>query len=544
MLIKEMTLHEIYGFDDQIRRNFDLRPQGSITSSVEQYLSKNHGEITPTGMAGIAASSMQLRTHGDNIRMVNGWAAKRFRVYIKIELDNHSGLQCTRNFIYVMGYTDRIDISHGDHIAPDMRIYINKIVGVTETELMDHGRLTVKHRRRDSLSVLNGVFDFKDRSKSDYIIRPDTVFRSRHFINNSSRYLEGRDDDFYPNDHSKRGAPKSTAEKNTTILQDLVESNSSFLAGPALAESTDVVPSRFIHKMMKSDIAAKREHDLSSSPSSNLLRDPMAASRDMYAADEASADCYIDTSENQFMAALRIQSNYQEEGFCEFGDLAVYHRTRSLAGLDDDTVVYFAGGVSNPYDISRELDEEQTVGWASALPTTVIAAELCQSLPAIMDDMLLVQAHISANNHSRTGETMCRSQAVVSYIRNEGSLTQLQRRLEDTFVREIFRKISHNGEFLVDIDVFCDTNSIIRVEIQVGGGRTEILKFPAWASSELTSMKSRGAEPLANIAYNYNVFRTEIDDTMATMRTNGVQMTDNQGRDILGGDGTFDINSY
>jgi len=96
----------------------------------------------------------------------------------------------------------------------------------------------------------------------------------------------------------------------------------------------------------------------------------------------------------------------------------------------------------------------------------------------------------------------------------------------------------------VDIDVFCDTNALIRVDIQIGGGRREVLKFPAFASAELTSMKSRGAEPLADLAYNYNAFRTEIDDTMSTMARDGVKMNDSMGRDILRGNGTFDINNY
>lgn len=551
MLIEEFAMYEVYGFGDQVRRNYDLKPQGSIGSQVEKYLSANHGQITPAGMAGIASNSMSLRTGGDFIQIENGWASRRFRIYMKIRLENSSGLNCTRNYIHVLGYTDRIDLSHGKHVAPDMRIYINKIVGVTETEMEERGRLVIKHRRRDNLAVLTGEFDFEDRSRSDYIIRPDTVFRSRHFINSSNQYLDGQDQ--YPSDYrpSGRGARDDRAAdthvpasvRNTKVLENLIESNSAFMAGPALAESTDVVPSRFIHKMMKSDITAKREHDRSME-NDNLLRDPMTASRDMYAADEATADCYIDTSENQFINALRAQSNYQREGFCEFQDLTSYHKTRSLRGLDDDTRIFFTGGRDNPYDISRELEEDQSVSWSAALPTTVIAAELCQTLPAIMSDLLLVQAHITANNHATRGEIMCRSQAVVSYIRSETDLRPTQRELEDNFVREIFRKLTHNGEYLVDLDVFCDTNALIRVEIQVGGGVREVLKFPAFASSELTSMKSRGAEPLANLASNYNGFRKEIDDTMATMARDGVTMNDNNGRDIIRGGGTFDINNY
>lgn len=549
MLIEEFAMFEVYGFDDPVRRNYTLKPQGAIGQQVENYLRTNHGEITPAGMANIASNSMSLRTDGDHIQIENGWNARRFRVYIKIRLENTSGLSCTRNYIHVLGYTDRIDLSHGEHIAPDMRIYINKIVGVTETEIEERGRLVIKHRRRDNLSVLNGDFDFEDRSKSDFIIRPDTVFRSRHFIENSSQYLEGNGN--FPADYSpgrrgreqrdQRDTPVSI--RNTKVLENLVESNSSFMSGPALAEATDVVPSRFIHKMMKSDISAKREFDRSMDDN-NILRDPMSASRDMYAADEASADCYIDTSENQFINALRMQSNYQREGYCEFRDLISYHHSRTLRGLDNDSVVNMAGGRNNPYDIASHLEEDQTVSWAAALPTTIIAAELCQTLPAIMNDLLLVQGHIIANNHSKRGDILCRSQTVVSYIRNETDLRPTQRELEDTFVREIFRKLTHNGEYLVDIEVFCDTNALIRVDIQVGGGRREILKFPAFASSELTAMKSRGAEPLADLAYNYNSFRNEIDDTMATMARDGVQMNDRQGRDILRGEGTFDIDNY
>lgn len=149
-------------------------------NAVDRFLdaTKNGRNINNFTMASIAENVLTLSAEVDENRPVeipNGWGSERLAFTMLIETDR---LGDQTKYQLITGFTDRADISHGQHLAPDTRLFINNTSSYRDSW---NGRRRVIIPE-DNSYLLRGTSDLlgtgrrRDREDDTYYVRPSDIY--------------------------------------------------------------------------------------------------------------------------------------------------------------------------------------------------------------------------------------------------------------------------------------------------------------------------------------------------------------------------------
>jgi hypothetical protein len=144
--------HPAGTFNDQYNRGYTsgLRDRDVIDEFMNA--TDDGNRITAANISSIASDIITLTSDVDQkspIYIPGGWGEQR-RAFVMVVETDHYGDE--RKFQVITGFTDRVDVSHGGHVAPDLELFINNI---TEYREVDSGRRR-DHFISDNSFILRG----------------------------------------------------------------------------------------------------------------------------------------------------------------------------------------------------------------------------------------------------------------------------------------------------------------------------------------------------------------------------------------------------
>ena len=159
MLIKKLIFIGVPDMEQQYRRPFELSASGQLMDELENALEHSGvSAIRPTSLTDVIATGMRFSgTNMDKADINGGWNRHRYRFILELEIDPPSRRGSPGYRVVVTGYTESSDCSlRNDDIPEDMRMFINGVIGIRDTIVMDRGRETIESEIQKPYQILRG----------------------------------------------------------------------------------------------------------------------------------------------------------------------------------------------------------------------------------------------------------------------------------------------------------------------------------------------------------------------------------------------------
>jgi hypothetical protein len=260
-------------------------------------------------LANILGESLAPSTEVETVRPIEGsWQDARYRFILEVEVEEPSrygnGLR-----VIVCGYTDRVDSSHNGHLAPDLRMYVNSIVGVSDWYDTSRGQPILRSRVTDNYQVMLGEYNPGVRGGSDWKMRPVDIFNTLEL-----------------NDELKSDDPN----------EETVDTRSSFTQGVDTNRRCNNQRTHYLTRLITADAAGGNNASVFSDQFT-----PIGKQRNAMAADNIQETTVYN---NRFLELLMRNNDtskkLRRKGYFEFEDLCVISSNGRLDGLDDIVDVY------------------------------------------------------------------------------------------------------------------------------------------------------------------------------------------------------------
>lgn len=470
MIVDDITLIEVGDMEEQFRKPYNVSADGEILKTIESLIVENGGSISNDLFISAASSAFRLSSESEEVgiagqRGQRAWRERRYRFIANVTLENYTRERHVASRAIVIGYTDRVDLSHNNTVADDLRLYVNTVAVVRDIQVNDNGRIRVKSKLVSSQQTLLGDLDL-NRGNVDYLMRPFDIF------NTIDTHKEvGRDGDH-------------------------IDLRSTFQYGVVLNGRHANDSNRYLSSVVQADRQGLTNVETYSN-------DIMEQSRDTEAADIVRP---TRLQSNLFLKAIASRSDYAENNYFEYQDLAELTEGRSLKALD--AVTRIAPMVRNTFSYESEQ-------WYGASPETMAAIQICHAVPIIMLDCLFSYVDLTiSNTHDRSNRTEILVHDMSSYIGDSFDDRRILEAFEGRIEREVFNPISSNGYFDVSLDITSEVGGLTRIMMSIDGGPETPYVFPTFADAMLTPMITRDKSVLDDNAEGYVKLRRIVDDTV------------------------------
>jgi hypothetical protein len=487
MRLTKLTLIEVADLEEQYRHPFEFNVGGDVLQSIESLVRSNHGNLSPDLFIGTASEALRLSSEAEEVGIAGrtgrrAWRENRYRFIAEVEIEGFARHRNSATRAFVVGYTDRVDLSHENTVAPDLEMYVNSVVLIRDIEKKDRrGRTYISSKVLDSQQTMLGDIDITGRSGgSEYLMRPYDLFNT------------------------------VDTHKETGRHDDSIDLRNTFQYGVEMNRRDSNDSNRYLAQV----VAADRQGLGNLRTYSN---DIMDMSRESEAADILRPQ-RVDS--NLFLKAIASRSNYAEDNFFEYRDLVPFTDRRSLQDLDEVTKI--APIAHNIFSFESEV-------WYGASPETMAAAQVCHAIPIIMLGCLFSFVQFRINNlrtYDREPQFILEDSA--SYIGEDFDDISVIDTFKGRVIREVFNVISNNGYFDVDLSVSSEEGGFTRVEISIDDNPTVPYVFPSFADAMLTPVVTRNKSLIDDNAERYVDLRKKVDEAID---------------DFVGGKGRIDTTS-
>lgn len=471
MYVTKLTFVEIADLEDQYRRPYELSLDGQTLHRLEQSIREEGGSARPALLADVLGQGLEMSsTDIEHVALDgSGWRHARYRYVMEVQVEA-VGRYSSGHRVIVCGYTDRCDKS-ANYMAPDLRMYVNSIVGIRDVERKDNrGNAYIQSTVIDNYQVLLGEFSGFQHNRggeNEYMMRPSDVFGTIEKI----REL-GDDGEFK------------------------ADTRNMFINGVATNRRRNNQRARYMSTLIESDRSGQAEME--------TYYDDITggASRNVAASDVATEPRFI---MNRFMEQLTQRCNVIQDRWFEYKDLIDFTGRRNMSDLDD--VTHFADRCDN--DLSVESQS-----WRGANVETTIACTLCQEVPAIMVDCLLSTVTFTCSNmHSPDGSVEFLASDWAMFVAGDFKMAVIDA-FKSRFITEVFNMISRNNVMGVDLDVTADVGGLTTIEISVDGKPWERFAFPSFCDSMISPTVTRDMYRVDDLAKKYELVRKEVVNPM------------------------------
>lgn len=471
MYIQKLMMVEVANLEEVYRRPFELTVDGDIIRLLEDAISRDAGQFRPQLVLDAVGRGLTLSSDREKVSLGAGkFSDSRFRFILEVVVDQVDGTMPGSRLI-VCGYTDRVDMSHNDRMAPDMRFYVNNVVGIRDIPRVVRGRKYIDSQVVDNFQILLGEYNSPSntrRGQNEYLMRPRDVFR--------------------------------TIEKHTSMgdLEDdspIIDTRTMFCSGVETNRGRNNQRARYLSTLMEADRAGKSEQAVYGD-------DLFEATRDSAASDVVSEPRII---RNPFLQILSQRSAFQDEGCFEYRDMVEFTHLRSMTDLDKLT--QFSLIRDNQFNFESER-------WNDNSAEVITVATFCQEIPALMVDCLFSYLNFKVSNLS-----LIDGQPEFEYIEwgNFVELHNNDRMMEafkNRFIREIFNLVTNDDQLVIDLEIEAEVGGMTAIEVSFDGGRFERYTFPSFCDGIVAPVVTDDANKLENIARKYGSIRKDIVDPL------------------------------
>ena len=470
MRLESLTLVEVADIPDQYRRAYELNINGDTLKALEFTLRTEGNNCRPSMLVDVLGNSIALSADGvERVELDYGkWSDERYR-FIAVVLVEEATRSHAGSRIVVCGYTDRCDISLSKIVAPDLKFYINSIVGVRDVLTPDNrGNYYIKSMITENYQVLLGDYEQNNSRYNDYKMRPVDVFSTIE----ATRELGSVDDQTI----------------DTRIL---------FVNGVDTNSRRNNQRGRYMSSLIEQDVQGYQaietytDSDYGDQLSRNSASIELAASSER----RIVANNFI-----RYLTANRhSEVTYNKHFYYE--DMAPLSKLGNLRGLDEVTTIIERGRGS----FSMESEK-----WNGGVPETMIAATLAQEIPAIMTDCIVSSISFQCSNASTRGG---RPEFICTDIRMfvDGDFGDyIINAFEQRFLNEVFRPLSQDNLICLDIQVSADVGGMTVVDVMMDNNPNERYVFPSFCDSVLVPTMTKDYTKIENMASQYETLRTEI----------------------------------
>lgn len=472
MFINKLMLIEVADLEEVYRRPFELTVDGDIIRLLEDAISRDAGQFRPQLVLDAVGRGLTLSSSREEVSMGAGkFQDSRFRFILEIQVDQIRGTMPGSRII-VCGYTDRVDMSHNDLMAPDMRFYVNNIVGIRDIPRNHHGRSYIDSKVTDNYQVLLGDYNMpgnRNRGHNEYLMRPRDVFRT----------IEK---------HKAIGIDENGA--------DVVDTRTMFSNGVETNRGRNNLRGRYLSTLMEADRAGKSEQSVYGD-------DLFEATRDSASSDVVSEPRLI---RNAFMSILINRSpTFSDTGFFEYDNLVEFTHERNMRGLDK--VTDFSLIEDNTFNFESNR-------WNSNSAEVITVATFCQEIPALMVDCLFSYLNFKVSNmHLLDGQPEFEF-IEWAYFVDMNSNDRMLEAFKQRFLREVFNLVTNEDQLIIDLEIEAEVGGMTGLEISFDGGRFERYTFPSFCDGIVAPVVTDDAKKLDNIAKKYGSIREDIVDPL------------------------------
>ena len=470
MRLESLTLVEVADIPDQYRRPYDLYVNNDTIKALDFTLRNEGGQYRPAMLVDVLGNSIQLSS--DAVEHVNldvgRWSDERYRFIAIVTVEEPTRFHAGARLI-VCGYTDRCDMSYNKTIAPDLRFYINSIVGVRDLLAQDsRGNTYVKSMITDNYQVMLGEYEQHNSRYNDYKMRPVDVFSTIE----TTRELGSCDDQTV----------------DTRIL---------FVNGVDTNSRRNNQRGRYLSSIIEQDVAGYQAIETYTNDEFNGNYSHNAASVEM----ASNAERRIVS--NQFIRYLtsNCKSDVIYNKYFVYEDMAALADGGTLRGLDEVTTLI----ERNRGTISMESEN-----WNGATTETVVAATLAQEIPAIMTDCIMSSVSFTCSNMSSRGsgiEFICTD--IHMFVPGDFG-DYIINAFETRFINEVFKPLSQHGAIALDIQVHADVGGMTTVDIIIDNNPNERFVFPSFCDSILAPTLTKDFKKIESLASQYESIREEV----------------------------------
>lgn len=477
MSVRISSLHfiETGTYNDTYHRplisNFDVDERNAFINATA-----NHDRITPEIVGEVVSQILRPQAQVDAqdlIAIPNGWGQRRFNFMMRVDLVN--GLNATGAYMIVTGYTDHQDVSFGQHLDPNMRLFINGITEVNEVDMRLPNGSWSKYPR-----IVN----------SNHVLIPPAIINNGY--NNYGR-VSGLDLQRPVDVVGALSAMNEVADPNT-LVSDLRGTISPTVNTIQMSTRNNNVPSDYLCRTVNCIRAAELQTEGTNAHDFAETLGPYSRSRTSLRESYATA--------NQFLKWLNSDTMFGVERSITYGALCSHQ-----PGLDNLVEVYTHGGA---YQKSLVVERGMTEHWTVATRETEIATMLCSALPAMMSSMTLTSVQFRISNMTLDGQLRVVVTDGMSFAGENLDISPYLHRMEDRIFMELMPGITNNNMIAVDIAGTVDLYGDSHMTVSFNGGPAVPYGMPTFCDALYTPMMVTNIQNFHNLAKDIALMASNV----------------------------------
>lgn len=487
MRITKLVFIEVSELQEQYRRPYKLRVDGSVMDALDEAFSRDSvASARPKLLLDAITRGLSFSTNVEDTRIAGngrrgGWDGKRFRFLMEITVEEPGRRGQPGSRVIVSGYTDNNSYSSASSIDEETKMYINSVIGVRDTWRTDRrGDSYLESKIVKPYQVLSGVYG--RNSNNDYLCRPQDIFRRIQTI---------RD-----------------------VGDDGMDTRVMFKAGVEPSERVNNTRAGFLSRIVSNDFHGRMEVVAHGG-------DNFQTSRNVKSADEARD---IKMSRNPFIDTLMsANGNVKESGYFIYKDLVPFSESGTMRSLDADTSI--APLQNNDFDY-------ESIRWDGANGETNAAVTLTREVPSIMTDQNLASMRFTINNDHLDDDGNPEFDLIEWTSHFEGldgpDVADVAIR---RIIEEVYLPLTRFNKLHMDIEVTVDIGGMTAIEMIWDGGSNESFNFPTFADGIVPPTMTRNRSVLDDLAKSYTKLRKECIDPLMNDEVDLLDRENNTDRD-------------
>lgn len=446
-----LILQETGTFEQQHMRPYEainnMEGLSVLSQKVEMINNSNPGcQIAAEDIAGLSSGMIQPSSNIEGvIPIINGWQQRRFRFTLVIE----DVSRLAPEIYQFTGFSEYFDVSHGNHIDPNMAFFINSYNRLRRSADPALGRYV--DTIVESQNIVNGRMMIADNQHQLLGIRQKDIFSGLQ-----SMFINGA-----LNTYNNSGA--------------VIDTRNGFETSVFASNRKAAIPSAYLAGIIDTYRNAQSTIDFGQGV-------------------ENVYDRCISTSHGRLPIEVRFlrELSALRGTTTPVNDFSI----GELLRLDPT----FAQRIS--YQPVDDLNQLSVAGyyapWDGRDRETLIATTLARAVPAVMVTCGLITAHFSATNMTLTGEALVEMIAPGITVSTENPVRNYNMFLQK-FRTEILPDITMLNRLPISVMVSADTTNEIHIVIQVDNGYKAEYRYPCFCDSLLQPVMTYSQDTLTNM---------------------------------------------
>ncbi len=441
-VVNKLFLQETGTYNAMYNRPYEVDTQGGVLENAIMRLEKAHGRIDGSGLAGIG-SLLLKPTVGvyqgvSDIYIPNGWNERRLRFVLEVEVTSRTG---STSIYYFQGFSEHVGVSYQGSIDPRMKFYINSFIRVGRFQQATPTGLAFVDTVQESAQVLNGQLLYQNNQEV-HRLRPCDVFAGIQ----SNHLSHGNYGDVYDSRVTTSGGSVSFGSQRSNNL-----------------------PTNYLAKFMSGYKDATELANFGTGVDGILSRAQCATMANESAAEEN--------------PILRAFANIQ--GVSQTVDFSM----NDLTMLDPDAPKKTVYNPISQLAIGVLHSTGQSEFWTSSTAETQFAAQLANTIPALMMESFISELQFTATNMMGMGQSVCieTNARALTGADMSGHISRLMYRIQ----HEVLFDLSYGNQDMYDINMSVDVFGETRIEVSLHGKSPVLYAVPSFGDGLLAPVYTR-----------------------------------------------------